>query len=482
MATLNKKNNTLAKALTELSNPAPIDVDPEEFGETFRTYDFDQNDSGEENEKLDSSSLGRDHYVQVGKSSLRNLQFVLDDPNDEESENGDLDEIGSSDAAGDLSNDEDDVGNSEFDRESDMPLNKDPSVLDELRKIEEDERHLLKKISRSAKEDITKGRHVKTQINLWDTFLDTRIHLQKAVSIANKLPQPNMYSHYLTTETESVIKETQDELRGLVDSLVDLRKDLYRENEIVEINENVANSRKRHQEDDDYAEYLWKDIQEMHNMFLPHRTQIIEKWNNKVQIASGIPLNKKFKAINQSANVQIEQALGDRERLVKRTQLKRNSDKILGKDEQKLQDNDDSKKHDEQLFNYDLEIFDDTDFYQQLLRELIESRMIDTDDPVAFTMRWAALKQTKQKKKKVDTKSSKGRRMRYHVQEKLQNFMVPIPAGTWHDDMIDELYTSLLGKNFNDGVDVNDNEGVQLEREHNDSNIESGLDGLRIFG
>lgn len=72
-------------------------------------------------------------------------------------------------------------------------------------------------------------------------------------------------------------------------------------------------------------------MQEMHDLFLPYRTRIIEKWNNKVQIVSGIPFNKKLKAVNQGINMQIEQLLIDRERLIKRTQLKRNSDKIFGK-------------------------------------------------------------------------------------------------------------------------------------------------------
>lgn len=48
-------------------------------------------------------------------------------------------------------------------------------------------------------------------------------------------------------------------------------------------------------------------------------------------------------------------------------------------------------------------------------------------------------------KKKVDTKASKGRKLRYTVHEKLQNFMVPIPRATWHDEQIDEFFVSLLG-------------------------------------
>ncbi|CAI2198970.1 10589_t:CDS:2, partial [Funneliformis geosporum] len=66
-----------------------------------------------------------------------------------------------------------------------------------------------------------------------------------------------------------------------------------------------------------------------------------------------------------------------KERLINRIQLKRNLDKILEKKDYD-EPNKDIKKHDKHLSNYDVEIFDDTDFYQQLLRELIESRIIDT--------------------------------------------------------------------------------------------------------
>ncbi|CAG8681804.1 1399_t:CDS:2 [Cetraspora pellucida] len=347
---------------------------------------------------------------------------------------------------------ESDNEKSESDQKVTDSLDNATSVREELRKIEEDERNLLQKMTQSAQEDINKGHHVKNQIALWDVFLDTRIRLQRAVAISNSFPQPNVYSQFITPETRLSVQETRTELRELIDSLIDLRKGLCHENDNIAITENVANNRKRHIEDDDYLEYLWKDMQEINDSFLPFRAQTIEKWSNKVQIAPGIPLNKKFKAINQGVNDQIAHG------------------------SHKLQEPG-TGTYDEHLTNYDLEIFDDTDFYQQLLRELIESRMIDNDDPVALGLRWATLKQTKQKKKNVDTKASKGRRVRYHVHEKLQNFMVPIPSGTWHDDMIDELYSSLLG-NKHEELDTDESDG----KESNDHTVEAGLDGLRIFG
>lgn len=98
--------------------------------------------------------------------------------------------------------------------------------------------------------------------------------------------------------------------------------------------------------------------------------------------------------------------------------------------------------------DYDDQIFDDGDYYQQLLKELIDGRMTDSNDPVVLAMRYAQLKQLQKKKsnKNVDTKASKGRKIRYEVQEKIQNFMAPEPRGTWHDDMTQELFASLFGK------------------------------------
>jgi len=34
------------------------------------------------------------------------------------------------------------------------------------------------------------------------------------------------------------------------------------------------------------------------------------------------------------------------------------------------------------------------------------------------------------------------------VHEKIQNFMIPIDANGWHEEQVDELFASLLGRAF----------------------------------
>lgn len=53
--------------------------------------------------------------------------------------------------------------------------------------------------------------------------------------------------------------------------------------------------------------------------------------------------------------------------------------------------------------------------------------------------------------------------------------MAPIPAGTWHEEMVEELFSSLLGRK---GGNLDDEEEVEEEEKEE----ELPDDGLRIFG
>ncbi|KAM3583753.1 rRNA-processing protein bfr2 [Umbelopsis sp. WA50703] len=523
-----KTKKSLAEQLADLDTTAPADIDPEQFEDSIIERGADEDDGAFSD---DDDKNARDHYVTVGKSALRNSQFLMEDPkyggkrsnrksifddeqleessDDQDDVHGDEDDEEDEDAREMLNEDEsdeeldsDNLGEEDADKESEeeeddeegsdenesdeeaAPLENEAEVQEELRRLRDEEKKMISGLNKTAQADVEKGQHVKQQLTLWDGFLDTRIRMQKAMNIANQLPQFDAWPEFLMDD-ESIphVESTKAKLRSLIDSVMDLRVDLIKDNvDSIIIPKDATNSRKRHLDDDDeYVEKLWDDMSQLNDLFTPYRNSTIEKWGNKVQIASGIPLNKKFKAFDQNIMTQVDTILGDGDRLIKRTQLKRTEYQPLGKEASNKEDSKDGV--DEHLADHDAEIFDDNDFYQQLLKELIESRMVDTDDPIALGMRWAALKQNKQKKKVVDTRASKGRRLRYHVHEKLQNFMVPIPTGTWHEEMIDELYASLLGRKQMDltgDADIEEDKAAD-EEEHEIVNGEA-VDGLRIFG
>ena len=76
---------------------------------------------------------------------------------------------------------------------------------------------------------------------------------------------------------------------------------------------------------------------------------------------------------------------------------------------------------------YNNEIFDDSDFYSQLLKDFISLSTVDVTDPMALSKAYLARRDaTVKHRKKVDRKASKNRKLRYNVHEKLLNFMAPV--------------------------------------------------------
>lgn len=201
---------------------------------------------------------------------------------------------------------------------------------------------------------------------------------------------------------------------------------------------------------DDYPEFLAK----RHQDFQTFRNNTIQKWFDKTRLLGGKIKSKSFSNFEQSALKQIEQILADKDRLIKRTQLKRSVYTILGKPEEEQTKEEhvpeETNTPDENQKNYDPEIFDDSDFYHQQLRELIERKTADIDDPIAISRQWLEIQKLRNKvKKKIDTKASKGRKVRYNTHSKLVNFMAQMDNCTWTDESKDDLFKSLFGKRYN---------------------------------
>lgn len=49
-------------------------------------------------------------------------------------------------------------------------------------------------------------------------------------------------------------------------------------------------------------------------------------------------------------------------------------------------------------------------------------------------------------KRKIDTRATKGRKIRYTVIPKLVNFMAPCDKGIWSEEAKDELFSSLFAR------------------------------------
>ncbi|KAM9370616.1 protein AATF [Phaethornis superciliosus] len=432
----------------------------------------DQEDDLEDDEERDLSAKGK-----PAKFSFQNIT-------DFEKFTEGMDDVGSSEGE-----DEDDASmeegseEEEDEEEKEEDGNENHSDVEET-KDGEDDGVVMTFSKRQENEDVEKGKAVRNQLALWDQLLEGRIKMQKALLTVNRLPQPDAYPLFRKEggqEFDNAVQNCCKALEALLKVLVELQDELlYQypgtrqlvdgkqaksesddeipsssdEEQVDKAQEKRRSLPKRKLKLEDYPEFIAKRYAD----FRTYRNNVLQKWHEKTKLASG-KMGKGFGAFERSILTQIDHILMDKERLLRRSQTKRSVYTVLGKQEQEshplpesLPENSEvlpqseSNRH---LKDIDEEIFDDDDFYHQLLREFIERKTtsVDPNDQVAMGRQWLAIQKLRSKiKKKVDRKASKGRRIRYHVHSKLVSFMAPIDHCTMNDDARTELYRSLFGK------------------------------------
>ncbi|XP_068445737.1 protein AATF [Clinocottus analis] len=331
--------------------------------------------------------------------------------------------------------------------------------------------------------EVEKGKAVKQQLALWDQLLESRIKIQKVLVTANQLPQTPTFPEFKRRggdELAGELKNTHKALKALQRSLLELHDQLLYQNadtraialgeaeaqdEDEEINSDgmedeeasphKGGAPKRKLEMAEYPDFMAKRFA----AFQPYRNATLQKWHDKTRLIMGKG-SKGFGAFDRNILTQVEQVLMDNERLVRRTQTRRSEYRVLGKKEAAAptsetipaegEELEQQLKANTHLNDLDENIFDDDDFYHQLLRELIERRTnaADPNDQVAMGRQWLAIQKLRSKiKKKVDTKASKGRKVRFHIHSKLVNFMAPVDHSSVSDEARSEVYRGLFGQN-----------------------------------
>lgn len=310
-------------------------------------------------------------------------------------------------------------------------------------------------LATGAQSDIAKGQAVKAQRKTFDTLLNTRIRLQKALVSTNSMVAD---SYKQTTAPATSIAAAEAAALTLLNNLTDLRITL----------EEARTGQKRKRtifESHTPVSDIWTAISAADRSSLSHRRVILERWSTKTR-ATTVTNNKN--RLNASATQTLTEVLESQlssPHLVTRTQIPRSCAPLQSSASSKGQQADPA-------------IYDDADFYGLMLKELLEQRSADNANGGAaeFVVQapWQVAREAKTKKI-VDTKASKGRRLRYTVQEKLQNFMAPEERGEWGERQRDELFGSLFGQR----MALGEQDDVQSEGEDGDMNAEEA--GLMLF-
>uniref|UniRef100_A0A8C5U108 Apoptosis antagonizing transcription factor n=1 Tax=Malurus cyaneus samueli TaxID=2593467 RepID=A0A8C5U108_9PASS len=455
---------------------------------------YSGSEGSEEDDSVDSkarekpSSAGSEQEDDLGDdeeedpSEAKAPKFTFQNITDFEKFTEGMDDAGSSEGEGDDEDEDEDEDDADMEGSEEEEYGSENHDAGKETKDSEDDGGVMTFSRAQESEEVEKGKAVRNQLALWDQLMEGRIKMQKVLMTANRLPQPDTYPRFKKEggqDFDNAVESCCKSLEALLKVLVELQDELlYQypgtrhlvdgkqaktesedeipsssdEEQVEKAQEKRRRLPKRKLKFEEYPEFIAKRYKD----FRTYRNSVLQKWHDKTKLATG-KMGKGFGAFERSVVAQIDHVLMDRERLLRRTQTRRSLYPVLGKPEQEPppapQPGPDSSEvlppseSNRHLKDIDEEIFDDDDFYHQLLRELIERKTtsLDPNDQVAMGRQWLAIQKLRSKiKKKVDRKASKGRRIRYHVHSKLVSFMAPIDHCTMNDDASSPFVTGIV--------------------------------------
>ncbi|DAZ93555.1 TPA: hypothetical protein N0F65_006543 [Lagenidium giganteum] len=321
-----------------------------------------------------------------------------------------------SDNDDDEANGDDDAVEASEDEDSDDEVGGDQDAEKLIRGFEKEDSALLMSKRDSAK-IVEKAQHVRHQKMVWERCLEVQIYTKRLLTNTKTIADQG------AAEDESAAaakKEVIAQLYECIDAMSALQDKMCNLPELTVSKE--SKKRKRNTVED-----AWQSIVDSNQHMLSQYNEILNTHSRKTNLSAGTQA-KKFKAVNQDILAQVESVLADAKR------VKRKAHAPLDVDA----GNTTSEEGDEDRL--DELMYDDADFYQQLLKEFIES-----GSSAGGVHDVLAQRAHKKKKKVVNRKASKGRVLRYVVHPKLENFMFPEPYPKPEMD-VDELFRSLFGQ------------------------------------
>jgi len=268
-----------------------------------------------------------------------------------------------------------------------------------------------------------KGCAVVGQLASWDKLLEQHILLHKMVCKVNTFPDTlDGFVDRNDKDHCNRVKKTEKSLKTLLLTTAELKTCLERrsleESSVVQVP-----SGKRSLTD------LGTWLEDLHREAAPGRRESLALWGDRTR-----KVGAAWDSLHTSPLEQVDQIMANRQRLVNRTKVRRSEYRVLG-----------SSQVDGETNNSNT--FDDSDFYHQLLRELIERKTAGSGQEGSTGRQWLQIQKLRSKlKKKVDTRASKGRKIRYDVHSKLVNFMAPVNRkGNMEETAKNELFSSLFG-------------------------------------
>ena len=303
-------------------------------------------------------------------------------------------------------------------------------------KMEKQDEKYLKTLSKITKDEIRKSKNIINQKELYETFVGIRIALQNLLSDINTLPTYLNFSQFLNLSSKEV-KESYKKLKNnlystFIDTLLFHKEFLKKQNYPKSDQFNPVSELEKLLNNKDNIN-INENLNKIHNNLFKIDQKIMNIWYRKTVVNQFQTNNKLIKKLANNDNF-CEHILSSVENnistLLKKTQKYNNDNntQLLGR-----------KRLSAEEYEYDKEIFNDIDFYNFLLKEFLLNNEKEIDENnyqekidenglvegrYDLTMKYILNRNTKNKKK-VDTKATKNRKIRYDKHEEIINFMVP---------------------------------------------------------
>ncbi|KAF8069648.1 bfr2 [Scenedesmus sp. PABB004] len=297
--------------------------------------------------------------------------------------------------------------------------------------------------------DAAKAAGVRAQQRLWGAALELRIRLQKAVAGANVLPRPAARAALVAGDEQVAASYAGlvSSCQATLEQLLHLHHRLAQQHPAAAAalaaapQQPAAGAKRRRGAaalDDDAgggepgegggagafagacgdADAAWAAVEGAIDGLAGFRDAALDKWHRRTVLSSGTAAlrgSSGLRALQQSVSAQVGALMRDQRKLVARSQLPAQvAPRPLGQPARGA--GADGAGADGER---DPETYDEGDFYQQLLKELLESA------PGGAPGALAGARPAK-RRKLVDRRASKGRKLRFEVMDKLVGFMAPV--------------------------------------------------------
>eukprot|EP00928_Gymnodinium_smaydae_P008350 TRINITY_DN13039_c0_g1_i1.p1 TRINITY_DN13039_c0_g1~~TRINITY_DN13039_c0_g1_i1.p1 ORF type:complete len:470 (+),score=163.91 TRINITY_DN13039_c0_g1_i1:158-1567(+) len=381
----------------------------------------------DEDEDIDSEFSGAD----VDGDASDDLSDLAAGEDDEDGEGSDEDNAGITGAAG-----------------GGLSISKDLEA--EYEKMMGRTQHELEVMRAPSSAEVEKRKaeavRLKTQLDTWSALVELRIHLEGALSLGHQLPVGANRGAFCEADAgvAAEASKVEGEVRGLLGSLVALQQGLGERAGVADLPSASAAS------SGSGEAAAWNAVDSRVKPVLDWALGVADDWKERTRLDA----RRSFKVLDQSVSSQMQAFVEtDAEKLRRRSLPPPGRHHVFGATraadgEPGAKDaNDDSGAATEApAGGEEFDIYDDRDFYVQLLREVLAGGGSAGDETRELQAELQGRRAKKQKQRTdVERRASKGRKIRYVPIERLQNFMAPRPRGDIGDAM-EALLQSLYAK------------------------------------